>query len=544
MLMQLAGAKVYDPTRNIAGVVRDIWVRDGYICDAPADLGDADIRYDLSGKILMAGAIDIHSHIAGGNVNNARVLMPEHHLAQRARYPQYPFSGAKWSTFDTGYRYAEMGFTTVVEPAVLPINAAHAHAELANIPIIDKAGLAIIGNDDFLLRLLRDGGEQQQVNDYIAWTLHATRCLGVKVINAGGATSFKFNQRQLSLDETVPIYGLTSRDILVAVQKAVVQLSIPHPVHVHCNNLGTAGNVRTALDTITAADGLPMHLAHIQFYGYGDEGEMGFSSGARALADAINAHRNITVDIGQVLFGQTVTISGDVLRQFEARGLANPNKWAVWEGEDGGGGIVPFKYRAKNYVNALQWAIGLELFLLVDDPWRVFFTTDHPNGAPFTRYPELFRLLMDKDYRNAWLDRINVKAAEVTLLRHLDREYDLSDIAVMTRAAPARLLGLPDRGHLGIGAVADIAVYSPQEDKAAMFSKAHLVLKNGIKVVEEGQVVNKPMGQTHAVAPAFDLGIETSIGEYFDRYHLVRMANYKLTPEQMAEGLGADLVIH
>ena len=25
----------------------------------------------------MAGAIDIHSHIAGGNVNNARIISPE-----------------------------------------------------------------------------------------------------------------------------------------------------------------------------------------------------------------------------------------------------------------------------------------------------------------------------------------------------------------------------------------------------------------------------------------------------------------------------------
>ena len=61
-----------------------------------------------------------------------------------------------------------------------------------------------------------------------------------------------------------------------------------------------AGNT-CALDTIAAADGLPMHLAHVQFYGYGDEGTRGFSSGAAALAGAINANPNITVDVGQVL---------------------------------------------------------------------------------------------------------------------------------------------------------------------------------------------------------------------------------------------------
>lgn len=544
MLTRLTGARVYDPANAVNGDRIDIWFRDDHVCAAPDNPAAADQTFDLSGKVVMAGAIDIHSHIAGGNVNSARVLLPEQHLAQRARYARLPFAGAKWSTFDTGYRYAEMGFSTVVEPAVLPINAAQAHAELADIPIIDKAGLAILGNDDFLLRMLRDGAEQAQINDYVAWTLHATRCLGVKVINAGGATSFKFNQRRMSLDEEVPMYGMTSRAILNAVQRAVVQLGIPHPVHVHCNNLGVPGNVQTALDTISAADGLPMHLAHVQFYGYGDEGNRGFSSGAGSLADAINANPNITVDVGQVMFGQTVTISGDVLRQFEARHIAHPNKWVVWEGEDGGGGIIPFKYRANNFVNALQWAIGLELFLLVDDPWRVFFTTDHPNGAPFTTYPELFRLLMDREHRNRWLSRIHAEAADVCLLRHLDREYDLNDIAIMTRAAPARLLGLPDRGHLGPGALADIAVYEEQEDKAAMFARAHLLFKDGQKVVEQGRVVRSTQGRTHAVAPEFENSIETSVSDYFDRYHLMKLSNFKLTAEQLSHTLGSELVVH
>lgn len=544
MLTRLKGARVYDPAHQVVGEVRDVWFRDAHICAAPPRPSAADQTFELEGKVLMAGAIDIHSHIAGGNVNNARVLLPEQHLAERARYAHLPFAGAKWSTYDTGYRYAEMGFTTVVEPAVLPINASQAHAELANIPIIDKAGLAILGNDDFLLRMLRDGAEQQRINDYIAWTLHATRCLGVKVINAGGAAAFKFNQRHMSLDEEVPMYGVTSRRILNAVQRAVVQLGIAHPVHVHCNNLGVPGNVQTALATIEAADGLPMHLAHVQFYGYGDEGPHGFSSGARALADAVNTNRNISIDVGQVMFGQTVTISGDVLRQFDARRIASPKKWVVWESEDGGGGIVPYRYRAGNYVNAVQWAIGLELFLLVDDPWRVFFTTDHPNGAPFTTYPELFRLLMDRDHRNRWLSSINAEAADVCLLRHLDREYDLNDIAVMTRAAPARLLGLSDRGHLGIGALADIAVYDEKDDKAAMFAHAHLLFKDGKKVVHQGRVTEPVQGRTHAVAPDYAPNIERSVGDYFDRYHFMKTSSYKLSIEHLAETLGQELVLH
>jgi formylmethanofuran dehydrogenase subunit A len=50
-----------------------------------------------------------------------------------------------------------MGYTTVVEPAVLPANALDAHLQMSDIPIIDTAGLAILGSDDYLLRLIRGG---------------------------------------------------------------------------------------------------------------------------------------------------------------------------------------------------------------------------------------------------------------------------------------------------------------------------------------------------------------------------------------------------
>ena len=116
-------------------------------------------------------------------------------------------------------------------------------------------------------------------------------------------------------------------------------------------------------------------------------------------------------------------------------------------------------------------------FLLINDPWRVFFTTDHPNGAPFTAYPDIFALLMDRDLRAEWMSRLPKEAMAVTTLSSIAREYSLVDIAIMTRAAPAKLLGLKDRGHLGAGALADIAVYSPGNDKATMFREAALVFK-------------------------------------------------------------------
>lgn len=546
MLIKLHNGTIYDPAQHLLGQTGDLFIRDGAIVADPGPDARFDAIYDLTGKIVMAGAIDIHSHIAGGNVNTTRLLLPEQHRNHMARRLNHPFSTAKWSSTDTGYRYAGMGYTTVVEPAMLPVGALDVHLQMADIPILDTAALAILGNDDLLLRLMRAKAGQNQINDYVAWTLNATRALGLKIINAGGANAFKSNVRQFGLDDVVPEYGVSSRQILQTLQTAVHQLGVPHPPHVHCNNLGVPGNVETIVATMEAAQGLPMHLAHVQFYAYGTEGAKGFSSAAAKLLEAFNRHPNITMDVGQVLFGQTVTISGDVIAQYSRHSDASPGKYVMWDAEcEGSGGVVPYRYRQASFVNTLQWAIGLELFLLAEAPERLFFTTDHPNGAPFTAYPELLRLLMDADYRQECMAHLNQEALALTLLPGLKRELPLSEIATMTRSAAAKLLGLNDRGHLAPGALADIAVYDPDQrsgpaagprpDYQAMFANAALVFKNGRLVVQDGVVIERPLGLAQTVTPVYDAGIARTVKQHFDRFYSLKLGQYAVNDADFGE---------
>jgi len=79
MLIKLSGGTVYDPVHGINGEQRDIYIRDGQITRKPAATVDIDKTYDLSGKVIMAGAIDMHTHIGGGKVNIARMMLPEDH---------------------------------------------------------------------------------------------------------------------------------------------------------------------------------------------------------------------------------------------------------------------------------------------------------------------------------------------------------------------------------------------------------------------------------------------------------------------------------
>lgn len=550
MITLLKNAKLYDPAHQKNGVKEDIYIRNGHIIAKPSNTEKINKTINLNGKVVMAGAIDMHSHIGGGKVNIARMMLPEYQETLRYSEPEAHICGphcahhATPSTIATGMRYIEMGYTAAFEPAVLAINARQAHLEMGDTPMIDKGGYTMLGNDDYFLRLLSEKADQKTINDYVAWTINATQAIGVKVVNPGGISAFKFNQRRLDLDENNVHYQISPRQILQSLSRAVHDIGIAKPLHVHCNNLGAAGNFQTTLDTMGASDGIPMHLTHIQFHSYAAEGDKKFSSAAAQIAEALNKNKHITADVGQILFGQTVTASGDNMMQHLNTKHANPKKSVIMDIEcDAGCGVVPFKYRDENYVNALQWAIGLEIFLSVEDPWRIFITTDHPNGAPFTCYPHLIRLLMDKPFRDEAFAKLNLDAQAMSNLTSLEREYSLYDIATMTRAGAAKLIGLGDRGHLGVGAAADITVYTEQDDKEAMFSKPSYVFKDGELVVKDGEIIKVVWGKTHTAKPAYDQNIEKGLKDYFDKYHTIQLDNFKISNDEIAQD-GRNQVIN
>jgi len=522
--IRLRGGRVIDPTHG-TDAVRDIGLRDGRIVDLhPQEAVGEEI--DASGCVVMAGGIDMHTHIGGGKINLARMLLPEDHRLNRdpIALPTNPLELASCGhcapgTLATGYRYAEMGYTAAFEPAMLLTNSRHAHMEMGDVPILDHGAYVMLGNDELFLQLLAEGRDPEMIRDYVGWTIHAAKAMGVKVVNPGGISAFKFNQRKLDVDEEHVHWRVTPRAIVHTLAKALHELGVPHPLHIHGSNLGVAGNIESTLATIDALDGLPGHLTHIQFHAYGTEGPKKFSSAAQQLADAVNANPNVSIDVGQIIFGQTVTASGDTMRQHANADLANPRKWIGADIEcDAGCGVVPFKYREQSYINALQWAIGLEIFLLVKDPWRVVLTTDHPNGGPFTSYPHLIRLLMDKSFRDEQLAKLHPDVAAQSALGSIGRELSLAEIAIMTRSGPAKLLGLKDRGHLGTGAAADVAVYREHANREIMFTAPEHVFKDGVRVARAGIITATPTGGMHFLEPAYDTNIEKVLAPYAERH--------------------------
>jgi formylmethanofuran dehydrogenase subunit A len=528
-MLRIINGEVYDPANNINGEVRTICIEKGQIVESVEGGG----TIDAAGMVVMPGGVDMHAHIAGPKVNTARKMRPEDHRLDPVFRTSLTRSGVGKtipSTFATGYRYAAMGYTTAFDAAVPPLAARHGHEELSDIPVIDKGFFVLMGNNEFIMRQIA-AGERERLRHYVAWLLQATKGYAIKLVNPGGVELWKFLGNARAIDDEVTGFGVTPRQIIQSLAETGMELNLPHAVHIHCNDLGNAGNWATTMETMKALEGRRGHLAHVQFHSYGGRPGGLFASRVPELAEYVNTHSNVTVDIGQILFGDTTSMTGDgplgyILHQITKR------KWSNVDVENEEGcGIVPIEYKDKNYLHATQWAIGLEWFLMVSDPWRIALSTDHPNGASFVSYPRIIYLLMDRHYRREAMKKANPKAIAKTTLPDQDREYSLFEIAIITRAAPARILGLRRKGHLGIGADADVTIYDKHADKEKMFSSPRYVIKEGEIIVEEGHIRQEIYGRTLYVSPNYDPSIEKEIRDYFEKYYTVQFENYPVQLE-------------
>jgi len=524
----------------------DLAIRNGRIVER-VDEKKAEV-IDASGMLVMPGGVDIHCHIAGAEVNSGRLLRPEDHFRDVEVKTAVTRSGVGYSipsTFTTGYRYARMGYTTVMNPSMPPLEARHTHEELDDTPMVDKATYPLLGDWWFVLEHLRDG-QIEECAAHVAWMMSATKGYAIKIVNPGGLEAWGFGRNVKNLDDSVPYFNVTPREIVRGLCKVNKLLNMPHTIHVHTNNLGKPGNYITALETMKCVEDLAegkrpvIHITHCQFCAFKGSDWQTMSSGAEEIAKYVNHHDHVTLDMGQVIFTDTTTMTADGPFQYGLYNLTG-NKWVNHDVEtETSSGIVPFRYKRKSAVHATQWSIGLELALLIKDPWKIYMTTDHPNGGPFTAYPNIIAWLMSRVARKKTLGKISKRARRKSLLPSIDRELSFYEIAVVTRAGQAKALNLTQKGHLGVGADADIAVYgiNPEQIDPSKkyktvrraFRRAAYTIKDGEIVVKNGQIVKSVFGKTFWVDVKTSLPMEVNddLKQKFREYWTVEYENYPI----------------
>ena len=552
---------VFDPLNNINGEKVDICIENGKIIETKGN--DAN-SIDASGCIVMPGGVDIHTHISGAKVNSGRSFRPEDHRKDPVARTSVTRAGAGYSvptTFVTSYRYAQMGYTTAAEPAVPLIKARHNIEEFNDMPILDWYQYPVFGNNWFVLRCVAEKNIDL-LSAYIAWIFKVTKGWAIKLVNPGGVENWGWGKNCDNLDDTVVHWEISPREIITSLMKANEKLGLPHSIHIHCNNLGHPGCSAVTKETLKLAKSetsgnkdrkATLHMTHVQFNAYGGTGWKDFCSDAAEIAEYINQNDDVTIDIGQVGFANTTTMTGDGPWEYALSNITGATAWGAkgfmkWVNAqaeaESGGGVVPYIFGAKNPVNAVQWAIGMELLLSIKNMWQVGFTTDHPNGAPFIMYPHFFSLLMSKKARDETMAKVHPWAKSQTTLSDIDRELTLEELAIITRAATAKNMGIKHKGHLGVGADGDVAIYklSTEEKDAKKIEKAlanaAYTIKNGNVVVKDGKVVAAPMGKLYYLDIKMPEKLNSELNAFLDKYwnqhYTVAKSNYIVQDSEVA----------
>ena len=132
MNYKIKNGLIVDPSQNLNCVQKDILIKEGSLV-SNFEFTDKFEEINCENMIIMAGGIDLHTHIGGGKTNISRLLLPEdHYLNQKTMNPhEFQSSGfCTPGTLQTGYRYTEMGYTAAFEPAMIFSNARHAHMSM------------------------------------------------------------------------------------------------------------------------------------------------------------------------------------------------------------------------------------------------------------------------------------------------------------------------------------------------------------------------------------------------------------------------------
>ena len=127
------------------------------------------------------------------------------------------------------------------DAAVAPVMARHSHAELDDTPCLDGGFFVLMGNDEYLLRQIA-AGERQRARDYAGMAPGVGRRIRHQDCKPGRSRSVEVGPAEPErIDDPLTVIGSPRESILETLAEADNAPGLPHPVHIHCNNLGRAG---------------------------------------------------------------------------------------------------------------------------------------------------------------------------------------------------------------------------------------------------------------------------------------------------------------
>lgn len=415
----------------------DIFVADGRIVDETRP----ELIIDATDKTVMPGGIDVHSHVATYGMNLARFTC------------KFPILN------EIGYTYARMGYTHVNEPLMTLNTASYVHHELSGIPIVDTSASLVLSLYD-IDREIREGATES-VKNLLPFLLDLTKSIGVKIYDL--RVKYRksgFFYRGISLNKCLNFFAeLISTESGRTMPKIQLR-TYPELLDESADVLSAfwLAHIASGIDSDNRYEGAKEILKK------GGAVDLGIFCPSQQ-DDIPDTHMSIGYDVPDATDEKFISMDIGLEQPLIISNLSAKNQ------------------RDKKVYYSLKFALEAVEQLNTDSSC-ISFSTDSPNGCLFYTYPRLFAGLLSKTNRK---ELTNAALPEI--------EYSLYELAKITRTNPARLLGLKDKGHLGAGAVADIAIYdigdyTEGRELERRLSRCSSLLKGGEMVIKGGDMIN------------------------------------------------------
>jgi len=478
---------VFDPINNIGGEIKDILIENGTIVEKFSNNNDLK-EIDANGKTVIPSALDIHTHIASHQVNWARLLGGSNKEFQET------WKGLTLKNIARDY--IKNGYTFILEANVFPSLSKQSIFDLKHLPVLDKAML-LNGSNLWAIELEYQRGKIEDMAVFLSDLLTLTKGFGFKAYNPFESESWNFKVLRDDLTENGRLYNFSALDVYENLTKANEQLGLPHSIHAHIEGYETPkgeDNLNVILDQIkslnlTANSNINskikrsqiFHLAHASAYNVNGDNEW--------LIKFMNENNNFDLDLGFIGFNQiNPLITSDrrlintLLDANEAEDTFKLIRSAVEFEGDMFAALRNFRKDKKS--DCILWANAIDLALSIKNKWQLQFSINFPNYAHINDVPKIATWLTSKKARDEFIADMNQDFINNNSLQNHDDSLSFNDFVIISRASPAKSLGLGDiKGNLGIGSDADVNILNIDLNKTDI-EKEHEMLNKALIDIE------------------------------------------------------------